>query len=393
MVLAGWLAGAAFVACSSFSATAPDDGSSDSGNGAGNDGSVVEGGGDAVQGPACPAADTTCDPSNCGRPAHSCLGGACVAGQCQPAVLATTTAMFAYGPVLDSARAAIATHTAAGSRVEWCPKAGCPGGLLGVDLPTLATSPRSMVSDGTSVYVSTFGGQSAGVFRITQAGLAQPITPIDGTFQNADELALDGADVLFINAFQAGPIGIYRVSTMDGVITQIVPVQPVDRWAHLVAPPGRIYAADFESITTCSGPTCPSLVPYAAPAVAHVDVTGLVTDGTALFWTSDQKELLMCPLGATCAASTVVVGTTALEGSIPIALSIQGPDLYVTTAAGAIFTCPAASCAPSTFTRVATDEVVEGPAAADDSAVYWVGRQRIDAGGGLQTYRLMRLAK
>ena len=38
-------------------------------------------------------ADATCgsssDPSNCGRCGHSCLGGACVAGACQPVVLAS----------------------------------------------------------------------------------------------------------------------------------------------------------------------------------------------------------------------------------------------------------------------------------------------------------------
>jgi hypothetical protein len=31
--------------------------------------------------------DTNTDPNNCGACGHNCLGGACVAGQCQPVIL------------------------------------------------------------------------------------------------------------------------------------------------------------------------------------------------------------------------------------------------------------------------------------------------------------------
>jgi hypothetical protein len=249
------------------------------------------------------------------------------------------------------------------------------------------------VADGTSVYVSTLGGNSAGVFRIAQDGLLRPITPVDGTFQNADDVALDGADVVFINSYQTGPIGIYRVPADGGnPATTIVPVQTTDRWFQLVATPGRIYVADFASIGTCGAATCPVLDTYATAAVTHLDITALVTDGTSLFWTSDRQELLTCALGASCTAPAVVVGPSAFEGSVPLGLSVHGPDLFMTTAAGKIFTCTAALCGP-TFKPVAADDVVEGTAVADDQAVYWLGRARIDAGGGPQAYRLMRLAR
>lgn len=393
VLLAGWLGVFGFAACSSFSE--PPAGPAN-GTEAGSDASpsAEAAAADDSGAKPCAVADTSCNPLGCGRPGHSCLGGACVAGQCQAAILSTFTTAVAYGPVLDAQRAVIVTQSAAGqARVEWCPKAGCAAGPSGVDLTTQPTSARSIASDGTSAYVSTIGGMAAGVFRIGQDGLLRPITPVDGTFQNADEVAIDGTDVLFLSAYQTGPIGIYRVPA-DGsaAATQIVPVQGSDRFAHLVATPGRFYVADFAMIATCGTPTCTALDTYASAGVTHVDITALATDGTSLFWTSDRQELLTCALGASCAAPAVVVGPTALEASVPIGLSAHGPDLYVTTAAGKIFTCTAALCGP-TFKALVTDEVIEGAAVADDQAVYWLGRARIDAGGGPQAYRLMRLAK
>jgi hypothetical protein len=394
-MLVGWLASVAFVACTSFSSSPTDDGG---GNDAGIEGSAVDGPGgadaDAMQGPVCPASDKSCDPENCGSAGHSCLGGACVTGKCQPAIMATFMATLAYGPVVDSARVVISTPTSSGTgRARWCPKAGCATGMLGVDLPTLPTGPNSILSDGTNVFVSTFGGMGAGVFRIDQGGSATPITPTDGTFQYADDLSLSGSDVVFVTNYQTSGIGIYRVpSNGSAAATEIVPILSTDRWAHTVSAAGSLFVADYELIATCAGVTCANLAVYAAPAVAHLDITGLVTDGAALFWTSDKQQLLTCAVGPSCANPSIVVGAQAFEGSIPIALSIQGADLYVTTAAGKIFTCAAAMCGP-TFKPVVADEVVEGAAAADADAVYWLGRARIDAGAGPQGYRLMRLAK
>jgi len=128
------------------------------------------------------------------------------------------------------------------------------------------------------------------------------------------------------------------------------------------------------------------------PSVSHLDITAMVTDGTSLYWTSDLQQLLTCAVGDSCAAPSVVLGPTALQASIPNAMSIYGADLYITTGAGNIFRCVAQTCA-STIELVAKDEVVVGAAAADDAAVYWVGRSAVDAGGGAQAFRLMRLAK
>ena len=149
---------------------------------------------------ACDLAKIAADPDNCGRCGHSCLGGGCAAGACQPALLATVTATEVFGPVVDSSRVVFATSSQAGSRAQWCPKAGCgAGGPLAVDLPSSLTSRAAIATDGTNAYLGIVGGMGVGVFRLGQDALLTPITPTDGTFQNAEELGVAGTDVFFLN--------------------------------------------------------------------------------------------------------------------------------------------------------------------------------------------------
>ena len=171
-----------------------------------------------------------------------------------------------------------------------------------------------------------------------------------------------------------------------------MPVQPSDRFTHLVGLAGRVFVSDFQSIETCAGTSCASLTVFADPSITHLDITGLASDGVTLFWTSDTKLLLACAVGATCTTPTAVVGSASIEGAVPIALSIHGADLYVVTDAGTLFTCVASSCT-TTFHRLATDELIVGMAAADDTAVYWLGGSRTVEAGTAQAFRLMRVAK
>jgi len=390
-------------ACASFAGDdAPVDGG-EAGTDASSEGAPTgDGGTDAT--PPCDESMTASDPNHCGKCGHSCLGGACVAGDCKPAVLATITATTVIGPVLDATRAVVVVlDGGVGSQVAWCAKTGCAAPLPGVALPTYPASPKAMASDGTSAYVGTSGGNNGAVYRIGQDGAARLVVPTGGMFQSPDNFAIFGTDLFFLAAYQAPPIGLFRVP-LDGsqAAAQVVPVQPADRWLNTAVIAGAMYVNDFQSIARCAGTSCAALQTFVAPNVSHLDLTGMVTDGTSIFWTSDSKLLLSCAAGVSCAAPATLVGEPSFEGGTPIALSIHGGDLYVTTDAGNIYTCTTAMCGP-TFHRFATDQVIEGAAVADDGAVYWVARDRAvavadaadEAGtsAGPVAHRLMRLAK
>lgn len=355
--------------------------------------------------PPCDGTNLASDPNHCGKCGHSCLGGECVASACRPAVLAKINATTVYGPVLDATRAVVVSLNANGtSHVAWCAKAACATPLPAVDIQNYPAGPNAIASDETSAYVGTAGGVNGAVYRIGQDGTAVPIVPTGGAFTTPDDLAVFGPDLFFFSNYQAPPIGIYRVPVNGSSgPTQVVPVQASDRWVHMAMVSGALYANDFQSIARCAGPTCAMLETYAAPAVSHLDITGMVSDGTSLFWTSDQKLLLSCVAGATCAGPGTVVSAGKFDNGTPITLAIHGGDLYMTTDAGNIYTCTTAMCG-QTFRRViATGQIVERNAVADDAAVYWLETDSVvpvadaaaEAGppAGPVDHRLMRLAK
>jgi hypothetical protein len=395
-----WLAAAA---CASFSSEGGSEGSPAE---AGADTSSEaapgpEAGTDAT--PSCDQSKVASDPNHCGKCGHSCLGGACVASQCAPAVLATMTALNVLGPVLDGTRAVVVAQDPAtgGAHVGWCAKSGCTAPLPGVDFTSMPSSDRALASDGTSVYVGTAGGVLGAIYRIGQDGKAIAVVLPGATADQPDGFTILGPDLFFLTAYQAAGIGIYRVP-VDGHLSAslVVPIQPNDRWVHTAVTPGTVYVNDYQSIARCVGATCAALEPWATAPAVRPDVTGLVTDGTSVFWTSDFKALLSCAVASTCtgpAGPATQVGPAAMDNGTPIRLSLHGGDLYVTTDAGNIYTCTAATCG-ATFHRIVTDQVVVGAAAADDAAVYWVAKDRAvasdpDAGPIAVPHRLMRLAK
>ncbi len=68
-------------------------------------------------GSAC--SDVQTDPGNCGRCGHSCMAGACVAGQCQSWVVANTSAANALLPVVRGGTYGVVDLVTDGTNVVW----------------------------------------------------------------------------------------------------------------------------------------------------------------------------------------------------------------------------------------------------------------------------------
>lgn len=394
-----WIAAAA---CASFSGDAGSAVPAESGSEASSDAATgLEAGTDASI--ACDLTQVGSDPNHCGKCGHSCLGGACVGGQCAPAVLASMTAVEVLGPVLDATRAVVVVPDLnGGAHVGWCAKSGCTTPLPGVDFTTSPASDRALASDGTNAYVGTAGGINGAIYRIGQNGKATAIVPPGATADMPDNFTILGPDLLFLAAYQTAGNGMYRVP-IDGqqAATLVVPIQPGDRWVYTAATTGTLYVSDFQSIARCVGSICAALQPWTVAPASRPDITGLVTDGASIFWTSDFEAVLSCTVGSTCVGGegpAMLVGPAAMDNGKPLRLSIHGAELYVTTDAGNIYTCTAAACGTTFHRIIATDQVVVGAAVADDAAVYWVARDRSpppdpDAGPIAVPHRLMRLAR
>lgn len=125
---------------------------------------------DSLPPPACGTVD---DPNNCGACGHSCLGGACARGQCQPVVLAENQTLE-HDPLVPDAIAVDATHVTwvTGSRLSRVPIGGGAVHVLG----TYPVSPEKMRVVGEHLYLMS--GSRDAVVRLPKSGGAiEKVTP------------------------------------------------------------------------------------------------------------------------------------------------------------------------------------------------------------------------
>jgi len=210
------------------------------------------------------------DPDNCGGCGHSCLGGACNAGHCEPALVAKVPARqivlvgddiyyasdSCFGriskagvgeapclatPAMDSRFAALALDETSAYLTEWSTtglvvRAGRDGGPTAVVLDGLG-SPAGIAVDGANAYVDT----QQGLYRVgkdndaTDAGA----TPLASHYAMSNVL-LDGQTVFYTVAGEGmGSVGrVPKDGGLDITLTSGIACAPAAQWG------GDIYTND-----------------------------------------------------------------------------------------------------------------------------------------------------
>jgi hypothetical protein len=157
------------------------------------DNSIGDGGGGGGDG-ACTS--TTSDPLNCGTCGHDCLGGACMAGQCQPFLLAKNQA----GPFMVTQFADRVFWTDfEGSTVQSADKVDASMNLIasgtnGADMPI------GLAVDDSGVYFANNGTSGTVLACSNPANCQVATTLFDAGFGNSD-LALNGGDVYWLQSY------------------------------------------------------------------------------------------------------------------------------------------------------------------------------------------------
>jgi hypothetical protein len=300
-------------------------------------------------------ADAAGDPENCGACGHSCYGGDCVGGYCQPVTFQTGGAVnVGWGIATDGVTVSWVTPAGLMS----CPAGGCTGGqangpFLGDSyrfdsLGPLAINPSTgVLFAGCGLEDDAGGGLEVLAFD-SDGGSAQSVQKVGGevvvtadndslwyfvageVYRHAQSSA--GPIVLFMSGLQSGTFeninnDAYNVYASDGnavyacekasscVSSPTLIAQTGLREAVAGEPDGDyVYFGGGQYVYRCPSTGCASTSSPTPWVIHQGDVQDIAVDSSGVYWTDDSQNTVMtCPLGPTC------------ESPRTIATNIGGP--------------------------------------------------------------------
>ncbi len=315
------------------------------------------------------------DNANCGVCGHSCLGGACSTGFCQPIAIATGQD-GAYAVVVDDTSVYWVSYT--GNTVMKSAKDGTALTLLA---NTNVDSPWNLAVDATYVYWTNLGGSIA---RCAKSGCGSTGQVLATNLNSPEGIAVDTAHV-FWGEYQGYDVG--RMSTDGGAFGYL---QTNLNHAYEVAiDDASVFFTTQDTIG--SMPKGAVTVPtgdYDAAAgfttVASIPIGGfgIAVDDTNVYWVEDDDpgRVAFAPKtgtsdgGATLAGGQHYPARIALDDA-NVYWVAYGPDtspnqntsLFVDSY---VATCPKTGCTAGQKILAGALKNARG-IAVDDKAVYW----------------------
>jgi hypothetical protein len=299
--------------------------------------------------------DTNTDQNNCGACAHSCLGGLCSGGKCQPVTLAPgvnapvgialdtsfvyytspTDGTVAKVPVGGGSPVPIASGQVAptgvavdGTNVYWANNGpvGTDGSVMKAALPNgspsaLVTgmSALYLVSNGTTVYFTR--GQFGEVRSVSVAG--GPTTPIWTSNKFPYGIAMDATNVYW--GMFNNNIGVYEAALPAGTPTLFLPgysntqqvaADGTNVFFTTYVPSGGVYMSDPNGL---------SVTPLATGVTRPF---GVAVHGTQVYFTTSTAVMRVPKTGG---------GATQLAADAsPQQIAVDGVAIYWASGTGAI---------------------------------------------------------
>jgi hypothetical protein len=263
--------------------------------------SSAEGGGaDAADGDSG-CGDVGSDPSNCGTCGHSCFGGACTNGLCQPFLLAgdpnKNTGLFSLYGLLLRGSTLYGTNWAEPNFVYDVPITG-GGETFFVSAGTRFQQCGGLVTDGTKLYYLIFSGAGNGVWSVNTDG-SQDVQVV--TFMEMQALS---ADATYLYWTHKGQPGIYRAAT-DG--TGQAEYFTTTMTGEVVAEGGQVFFSESENkVVRVASPTnIAGAVPVSAPIANALSPSSntIHSDGTFVYFADTAGRFYRAPVGGGAAAA------------------------------------------------------------------------------------------
>ena len=345
------------------------------------------------------------DMLNCGACGHSCLGGACTMGKCEPFQIASASqpSGLAVGPLNVFFTAPSLAYIERVQRDGKCvPAAPCPQAFLGAaagdPLTGQTRGPTAIATDGTDVF---FTADAAGLLvkrsAVLPPGALTTLGPAVST--RPGYIALGGGRVWWTTGFgNADPAPHLRSIKLDGTgLTTVANYQtPVTTFlgtggvatdaanVYWASQNGGVYHAAFtDALCTEGSLTATPCKQYGSSSGAY----GVAVDDTFVYWTEPTSGTVKRAAKAGGQSSVIASGQ-----DLPQAIAVLGTFVYWGNAsttgptAGTIRRAPqvAATCDAAACEHVADATAPDAIIAADDG-IYWTNNT---ASGGV--YRLAK---
>jgi hypothetical protein len=365
----------------------------DGGGGSSGDGGGGGGGGDTgvppgsdgggppsdapVTGDTGQCGDTQKSADNCGRCGHSCLGGTCDAGQCQPVTLAANIsprdlavdAKHVYWIEPSTARAMQADKDGA-NPIQL--GGGTSNYLTGLDI------------DDASAF---WGTRDELLLRCKIGGCANTPAIVTSQITYMGDLAVDDTNGYWLQDTDPATIKKAAKGGTNGAATQLVAETGDAGSYHHIATDGQYvyWTADDGKVRRIAvGGGAVTVV-----ASATGSAGGLAVDEQNVYFTAgdDPGTVNYAPKGGTSGGSAL-----AAAQHLPIAVAVDANSIYwvnsaigISETSGTVMTCRIASCTPTTLASAQRTPV---SIAVDDTAVYWSNFDLGNSQGGI-----MKVAK
>lgn len=266
------------------------------GAGAGGDNGGGGDGGAGGDGPAPACSNTQTDAENCGSCGHSCLGGECQSGKCQPVLLAEEQFRvsglalddgYAYWPNFPGPQNIVGQ-----GRIQ---RASFSGDGKIEAIVSDQANPSGPVFEGDYLFFSNVLCCSSTIMRVKKTG-GTP-TPIASGQAGPQGVFLDGGIVYWANHVAGGAV--MAVATTNGTAAPLYANQDRPQW--IAADATNLYWTELEAGTIRKGPKT-------GGASGIAIVTGeknpvlLSVAGGYLFWRNDSG-MMRLPLNAGSAAA------------------------------------------------------------------------------------------
>ena len=333
----------------------------------------------------CETAITT-DRLNCGACGHSCLGGDCAAGICQPIVLSSAQ-NFPTGIAVDATNVYWTNYKitgALGYAVQKVAKDATGQGTIASSNTQDVYAPISVATDGTNVYWANYYGNGGVPKTINQIGVNGANLVQLGSGDGTSAIALGGGSVWWGNRYATVKIGkvaigggsVVAFAQRTSAIADYDPGGVVADATHVYwtnSGAGTIYAQPLG--TPCTDTSCTVFVtdPTTGPGA-------LAMDASTLYWVSFKDGTIRSRKKDGTGQKTLAINQPATN------IATDGTSVYwtlhdfgaVRSTGTSAATCDGAAC--KTYPQTTPSGLYQNGIAVDATAIYWTA-QTSGAGG------------